>query len=139
MKKIVYVLLAFSFLMLFTGCDNNKEKYLKDLSYKELEEKVNNKEEFFFVVTRDGCSHCEEFIPVLEKILNDNKVVGYNYNLAKESDANNEKFDKLFNVDGTPTTIFVKDGKEVSIMQRINGNVSEDKVIQKLKNNGYIK
>ena len=71
MKKIIYVLLAFSFLVLFTGCDNSKDTYLKDLSYKELEEKVNNNEEFFFVVTRDGCSHCEEFIPVLEKVLND--------------------------------------------------------------------
>lgn len=139
MKKIIFVLLAFSFLTLLTGCENKKDSYLKDLSYKELEEKVNNKEEFFFVVTRDGCSHCEEFVPVLEKILNDNKIVGYNYNLAKQSDEENGKFDELFAVDGTPTTIFVKDGQEVSIMQRINGNVSEDKVIQKLKNNGYIK
>lgn len=139
MKYIKALLLLFSFCLLFTGCDKAKESYLKNISYKELSEKMENKEEFFFVVTQDGCSHCEDFIPVLEEVLNENKVTGYNLNMSKLSESEKDKLDELFDVDGTPTTIFIKDGKEISILQRINGDVSSEKLIQKLKNNGYIK
>jgi predicted bacteriocin transport accessory protein len=138
MKKIVIILFSLSFLFLFTGCEK-KETYLKDLSFSELQNKINSKDEFFFVVTQDGCSHCENFLPIFEETLNEVKVTGYNFNLTKLSDEENKKFDELFKVDGTPTTIFVKDGSEVSLLQRINGEASKDKVIQKLKNNGYVK
>ena len=139
MKKLRVLLLLLAIVLIFTGCDNSDSKYFKELSYSSLEEKINSKEKFFFVVTQDGCSHCEDFIPIVEEVLEEYKVTGYNYNLTKISKADTEKFDKLFDVDGTPTTIFVEDGNEVSLMQRINGSISKEKLIQKLKNNGYIK
>ena len=145
MKFAKYIILLFTFCILLTGCNKN-DSYLKDLSFKELNNKLNNKEEFFFVVTQDGCSHCENFIPILEETLNKNKVIGYNLNMTKLSDKEKEEFDKVFveilppdESFGTPTTIFIKDGKESSIMQRIEGEASEEKIEQKLKNNGYIK
>ncbi len=139
MKFLKYLVLVFSILILFTGCEQNSNGYLKDLSFKELQNKIDNKEEFFFVVTQDGCSHCENFLPVLEKVLNEYKVVGYNLNTTNMSEDENKKFDELFDVGGTPTTIFIKDGTEVSLLQRINGETTDTKLIQRLKNNGYIK
>ena len=50
-----------------------------------------------------------------------------------------EEFDSMYTVTGTPTTIFIKNGVETSIMSRINGEVSKDKIISKLKQNEYIK
>ena len=137
MKKIkVLILLLFSVLLL-SGCSN--DSYLKDLSFSELKNKIEAKEEFFFVVTQDGCSHCEAYVPVLTKTLNKYKITGYNLNLSKLSESDNKEFEELFKTEGTPTTIFVKDGNEISILQRIYGEATEDQIVQKLKNNNYIK
>ena len=139
MKKLFVCILAITCLFMVTGCTNKSESYLKDLSYEELNKKLSDKETFFFVVTQDGCSHCENFLPVLENLLNDKKVIGYNLNTSKLSEEQNKEFDEKYNVTGTPTTIFIKDGKEVSILQRLVGNVSKDKLISKLETNNYIK
>ncbi len=139
MKKVKIILILFTFILIFTGCENGNDTYFKDLSYNSLEEKLNGNEKFFFVVTQDGCSHCEDFIPIVKEVLKEYKITGYNFNLTKLSKADTEKFDKKFEVDGTPTTIFVKDGQEVSLLQRINGEADEERIIQKLKNNDYIK
>ena len=51
-----------------------------------------------------------------------------------------EKFLKDYGVDGTPTVLFFKDGKETSTMNRLSGaNVSKDTIKSKLKKNGFIK
>lgn len=139
MKKLFVCIFAITCLFMVTGCTNKSDSYLKDLSYEELNKKLSDKETFFFVVTQDGCSHCENFLPVLENVLNDKKVIGYNLNTSKLSEEQNKEFDEKYNVTGTPTTIFIKDGEEVSLLQRINGEADSDKVIRKLQNNGYIK
>ena len=136
MKKIKLIILALLLIVTLTGCGKS---YINDISYSKFNQKIKNEETFFFVVTQDGCSHCENFIPVIEKVLNDKKVVGYNLNTSKFSEEQNKEFDEKYGVTGTPTTIFIKDGEEVSLLQRINGEADSDKVIRKLQNNGYIK
>ena len=46
---------------------------------------------------------------------------------------------KIFNFDGTPTTVFVIDGEEKTAANRIVGEASEEKITKKLKSNGFIK
>ena len=135
MKKIRYLLLFLFVGILLTGCGSSN---FKSLSYSELQSKLDNKDTFFFVVIRDGCSYCEAFAPKVEAVLNEYDVVGYKVNISDMSEDEYKKFDEVWNVDGTPTTIFIKEGTEESIMQRIDGSVSKDKVISKLKQNGYI-
>ena len=56
------------------------------------------------------------------------------------SEEDYEKFKTEFSFDGsTPTTIFFNDGEEKTTATRIEGNVSTEKVINKLKKNGFIK
>ncbi len=136
MKQIKSLLLAIAILFIFTGC--NKDSNLKEISYSKLNTMIENKETFFFVVEKDGCHYCEEYVPKLEEVLSENNVVGYVINISDLSEEDYEKFDKEYNVGGTPTTIFMVNGKE-SKMQRYEGNVSEDKIISKLKSNNYIK
>ncbi len=136
MKKIKYFVLLFLSVFLLTSCGSSN---LKDLSYKELNKKLENKETFFFIVTRDGCSHCEDYIPKVEEVLDEYDIVGDNLNYTDLSEDEDEEFYSEYGVDSTPTTIYIKDGKEVSILQRIEGNVSKEKLITKLKNNNYIK
>ena len=40
---------------------------------------------------------------------------------------------------GTPITMFIKDGKEGTTGSRIEGDVSMEKIVSKLKTNGFIK
>ena len=136
MKKVKYFLLLFLSIFLFTACGSSN---FKSISYKELNKKLDNKETFFFVVTRDGCSHCEDYIPKVKEVLKEYNIVGYNLNYSDLSESEDEEFYNKYGISSTPTTVFIKDGKEISILQRIEGNVSKEKLITKLKNNEYIK
>ena len=135
MKKIKYLLLVLLVGVIFTGCGKNN---LKTVSFNELNKKLENGESFFFEVVQDGCSHCANFTPKLKEVLNEYDVIGYQLNLTDLTEENYKTFNSMFDVDGTPTTIFIVNGKEVSLLQRIDGNVSKEKIISKLKTNKYI-
>ena len=135
MKKIKYLLLVLLVGVIFTGCGKNN---LKTVSFNELSKKLENGESFFFEVVQDGCSHCANFTPKLKEVLNEYDVIGYQLNLTDLTEENYKTFNSMFDVDGTPTTIFIVNGKEVSLLQRIDGNVSKEKIISKLKTNKYI-
>ena len=136
MNKIKTLLLFFISIFVLCGCGKNN---LKSLSYKELNNKLNNKETFFFEVVQDGCSHCANFTPKLKEVLNEYDVIGYQLNLTNLSEEEYAEFDSKYNVEGTPTTIFIINGEEGSVLQRIDGNVSKEKIVSKLKSNNYIK
>lgn len=136
MKKLKSILLLCLLIILCSSCGSSK---LKSMSYKELNKKLEAKETFFFVVVRDGCQHCENYIPKVEEVLKEYDIEGYKLNYSDLSSEEDEKFFEEYGISSTPTTVFIKDGKEVSILQRIEGNVSKDKLIDKLKKNEYIK
>ena len=127
MKKTLKVLLVVISLLLLTGCKNNMER----ITYSDLEDKIKNKDTFIMEVSQDGCSHCEEYKPVIDEVLKDNKLKAYNLNITYVSD-------KEYEFEGTPTTMFFKDGKEV-LSSRLVGTVSKSKLTKELKRLGYIK
>lgn len=136
MKYIKKIIFLFILIILCTSCGSSN---LKSISYSELNKKLENKETFFFVTIKDGCQHCEKYVPKLEEILDEYDIVGYKINYSDLSSEDDEAFYNKFGINSTPTTVFIKDGVEVSILQRIEGNVSKDKIISKLKVNNYIK
>ena len=136
MKKIRNVLLLVLLIFLCSSCGKSN---FKELSYSELNKKMENNETFFFVVIKDGCQHCEAFIPKVEEVLKEYDIVGYKLNYSNLSEKDDEEFFEKFGISATPTTVFIKDGKEISILQRIEGNVSKEKLIDKLKKNDFIK
>ena len=48
------------------------------------------------------------------------------------------KIKEVFNYSGTPTTVFVIDGTEETAANRIVGEAKKEKIIAKLKSNGFI-
>ena len=136
MKKTAKLLVMIFCILIATGC---KSVGLKEIKYSDLEKAIKNKESFILEVVQDGCSNCESFTPKFEKILNKYKLSAKQINLKKLSEKENNSFSNLYNVSGTPTVIFIDKGEEISITRRIVGDVSEDKVISKLKVAGYIK
>ena len=135
MKKISRLLIVILLVLFSSSCGNSK---FKNLSYSELKEKMNNKDTFFFVVIKDGCQYCEKFVPIVEEVLDEYNIVGYKLNYSDLSESDDEAFYSEYGINSTPTTVFVKNGQEVSILQRIEGSVSKEKLISKLKNNGFI-
>lgn len=138
MKKLKIISLILLTLIVFVGCAK-KDEFLIELNYKEFKEKLENKETFFIEIFQDGCPHCEAYTPKLREVLMEHKITGYQLNLSKLTEEEHNDFVLSFGSDGTPTTIFLNEGKEISKMQRISGNVAKTKIVSKLKGNGYIK
>lgn len=133
-KRIGQLILLVITVFTLTGCTN----YLQKINYKELEKMIDNKETFILEITQDGCSHCEEFTPRLKSILEENKIKAYNLNITYIEEKDYEKLDEKYNLKGTPTTMFFKNGKEL-INSRLTGSVSDSKIKAVLQGLDYIK
>lgn len=137
MKKVFLTIILTLTLLLFTGCSNNNS--ISNLKYSDFQKKIANKESFILEIIQDGCSHCASFTPKFDKVLTEYNIKAYSINLAKMAKAETNELDNNYEIDGTPTVLFFKDGEETSILNRINGDKDRDFIISKLKTAGYIK
>ncbi len=143
MKKKKYLLIASILIVilgiiigyfLFSMNDN-----LVRLSYDEIMEKIDNKESFILCISRTTCSHCNVYKPKLRKVANKYDIKIYYTDVDKYSKNDLKDFNSKISFDGgTPTTLFIKDGKEKTTATRIEGDVSIEKIVDKLKKNGFI-
>ena len=118
---------------------NDDSKYLKEISYAELEKKITNKDNFILVFSRTTCSHCAEFKPILASTLADYDITAYVVELDQLTDEENAKLKDIANVSGTPTTIFMQNGEETTTASRMVGsNHTKEDIVKKLKAFGYI-
>ena len=113
--------------------------YLKEIKYEQVIEKVENKESFVLLFSQTTCSHCMDYKPKLKRVANRYKIKIYYLETDLLSGEESEELKTHFSFRGTPTTIFVIDGEEKTAATRINGDVSEEKIVSKLKSNGFIK
>lgn len=113
--------------------------YLIELKYDEVMKKVNNKESFVLLFSQTTCSHCAQYKPKLSQVAKDYKINIYYLEVDLLKDKQEKELKKHFSYNSTPVTLFITDGDEVTAATRIVGDVSKDKIISKLKSNGYIK
>jgi len=136
MKNFGKIFLIIILTIFTTACSNNK--YLKEISYSEYEELIENKETFVLEIMRTGCTYCEKLEPKLEQLVEDYEIEVKVINTANLS---TDDVDKLYDetgISGTPTIIFYKDGVEETVASRVNGNVTLEKLISKFKASGFI-
>ena len=98
---------------------------------------MDKKEKFVLYVKKDGCSACEEFNPKFLSVLRKYNLKVYSLYTDKLDKKNENSFYELVDVTGTPTVLFIEDGKET--MNKIEGLRTEDYIIKKFTNAGYIK
>ncbi len=134
MKKVLKIIVIVLGIFILTGCESN----LKRTTYKDLDKMIKDEKTFVLEVSQDGCIHCEEYAPIFNKVLNDNDLKAYNLNITYMSKSDYNKFDEKYDFEGTPTTMFFKDGKEL-VTERIVGTTTEKKLTKSLKRLGYIK
>ena len=113
--------------------------YLIELKYDEVMEKVDNKESFVLLFSQTTCSHCAQYKPKLSQVAKDYKINIYYLEVDLLKDKQEKELKKHFSYNITPVTLFITDGDEVTAATRIVGDVAKDKIISKLKSNGYIK
>lgn len=140
MKKII---IATMFLLIvLTGC---KMRSYKEITYNEYVEKIENEENFILFIGSETCSHCNDYKSKVEKIVKDYQIMIYYIDINKFTDEQLNKFKTQINFSGTPTTVFIENGKEKTDSKgnvtpyRINGNVDYNKLIKKFQKAGYIK
>ena len=135
MKKILVLIIAI-FAFTLTGCSNSDN--LKEISYDELATKIQNKDSFVLYVGSSNCSHCADFKPILEKVINKNKLEVYYINMANLSQAKYNAVLKKVDGQGTPTTVYIKNGKTES-SPRIEGARNEEETIEFFEDLGLVK
>lgn len=142
-EKKIFILasiILFLLIIILLIYNNNNKSRLYEINTDEVIEKVNNKESFILCISATYCDHCNSYKPKLEKISKKYQIDIYYLDYDKYSSNKQEEFRNYISFDGgTPVTLFINEGIEKTTVNRINGNVSEEKIIEKFKNNGFIK
>lgn len=117
--------------------NNSENSLLIELSFLEFQTKLTNKDSFILIFTQPSCSHCINYKLTFNTILNENNLVAYELVLSNLSSTEKEALNNIVNIEGTPTTIFVKNGQEIKA-NRLIGNIEKTKLETKLSKLGYI-
>ena len=134
MKKYFLILVA----LIFTcGCNSSKMQ-LQNISYDDLNNKFINKESFVLYIGSSTCTHCADFKPILEKVIDDYDLEVYYINMANVSDSEYQAVKNKTNLQGTPTLLLVKNGKSLTT-DRIIGAKDYDETVNFFKDVNYIK
>ncbi|MCI8394740.1 MAG: conjugal transfer protein TraF [Bacilli bacterium] len=137
--SIILSIIAISVVLIFIP--KNSKENLININGKELLAKLEQKENFILVISQEGCHFCEEYKPILNRILKEENLEAYELNLTelrKEEENIQNEVKKLFNVDGTPVTIFIQNGEEQTTINRIIGTTTYSNLKNKLKDRGFI-
>ena len=132
MKK--KILLVITILLLSCACSSS---YLKSLNLNSLNELINNKKTFVLYLTDDKDGKVLK--NNLEQISKKNKLESFYINTSKLSDDDLNSLKETFKFDETNIIIFVKDGKEDTVLSRISDvYISDEELEQELIIQGYI-
>lgn len=147
-KNLLTYLVIFSIIMVFSiilinaqiDDDTNKTdtSFITTITFSEFEQLIEDKETFILFIGSTECGACKLFTPNLEAVLTKYKIK-INY-IAHNKLDNEERsnFQHLIQFDRYPTVVFFENGIENSTINRIVGAAPQNKIIEKLKDNGYI-
>lgn len=108
------------------------------IDYETFLSKRENKENFILVVTQTGCGACDAYKPKFNEVLSEYKITAYELNIKTLENDNLREFGEEFPIEYTPTTLVFEEGEEQTDLTVV-GNESKEKIIQTLKQYGYIK
>lgn len=141
MKKRTILLFSICFIILVGALIINyffNKSYFQEIKYADVIEKINNKESFVLVLSQTYCEHCASYKPKVKKVANNEKIMIYYLEVDLLNDKERNEFKNYINYSSTPLTIFIVSGEEKTAATRIVGDASEEKILKKLKSNGYI-
>ena len=140
-KKRAIIIAVICLIVLIGGFVINSilgKSYFKELEYDDVIDKIENKEDFILLVSQTGCTHCISYKPKLKEVAKEHKVYVYYIDVDLLNEDEYNEFKSYVNFSSTPVTVFLKEGEENSAATRINGDASREKILRKLKSNGFI-
>lgn len=142
LKKKVIILCVVALILLIGALVADKmlsKNYFNEITFNEIITKMNEKDSFVLCISQTTCNHCQSYKPKLEKVANKYNVNIYYIDVDLLTEEEKKELTKYVSISGgTPSTIFIKNGTEKTAANRINGDVSTTKIIQKLKQHGFI-
>lgn len=108
MKKLITLLLVFTFVLVGCGANQNAIKQ-ENITIAQIEEKIEKKETFAFVVASKTCSHCNALKAMLKEYKSDKTIYIFETTTASKEDIQ-KLLTRFPNIDSTPTTIFFENG-----------------------------
>ncbi len=138
---IILLVICFGAFLVYKFAFSEKisDTKLMDIKMADLEAKIENKESFILVISQTGCSHCEQYLPELDRTLKEINLEANVLNITNLSTEEKITLSKYANFSGTPTTLFFTDGEEKTSLNRIIGYASKAKIKERLSSLGYIK
>ena len=142
-KKKIIILVSICLLILVSAIIADRilsKNYYNEISYSNLMKKLDEKGDIIILISQTTCGHCMTYKPKLEDISNTYKVPVYyiDVDTLNENEYKSLNSRLNFSNSGTPLTIFLKNGEETTAANRISGDASREKIINKFKNNGFI-
>ena len=135
---ILLILLFVSLGVLYIRKKEEENTLVYEINMQQLEEKINNKDTFILVMTQTGCVHCQSYLPTIKKVSREYGVTFYVLNRAKLSKEEYNRLKEIANISGTPVTIFIVDGEEKTVLNRLTGSIEKSRLVEKLISEGYI-
>lgn len=136
MKKI-FVLMMIMFLILCTSCGQKLTTYT-EINYEQYLEKINSKDTFPLVIGSEECSACAMYKVTMEMFIKEYQVEVFFIDISKFEKEDLLELNSQISYDGTPTTVFIEDGKLTSFYNRIDGAQNFSFVEKYFKTNNYI-
>ena len=132
------VILCLIIILLFNSGQSNEGTLIK-VDYAKIKEMLKDEDDFVLVVSQSTCSHCATYKPKLKEIASDYGLDIYYIDYDTESNSNQKEFLNHFHLSGaTPTTMFIKEGHEVSVLNRLEGDLGTTKVVKQLQKMDFI-
>lgn len=139
MKKIFMLMIVLLFVLM--GC-SSKNGEISYIDINQLNEKIENSDDFVLVLGLDTCTACIAYKPTLEELVNNKNLDIYYLQLkASWSDSAKQEVidyfsDELnYSIMSTPTTFFIKDGE---IEDDIIGDVPYLEILGLLQEKDYV-
>ncbi len=110
---------------------------LKEISYSEYNELVENDSKFILLIVREGCTYCESFEPIIEETSIEKNIPVYMVDIATFSEDEMSKFyesNRFLSKGewGTPTTLVLQGDQ---VIDSLEGLTEKDKLIEFLDEN----
>lgn len=135
MKKIIALWII---ILAVTGCGCSTKSY-DEINYKEYSNLIEEKKDFILYIGSATCSHCQDFVPTLKKVIRKYNIDIKYIDISKLSQQQYAVLQNKTKVQGTPTIVFVHKGiVDSGSDNKIQGAVSESEVEKVLKKKGYI-
>lgn len=136
MKKLLKLCLLIVACFFMSACGKNG---YQELTYHELMNKLEDKNNFVLTLEAASCINCEIFKGTITEITRKYNISVYYIDLDELSEEEESNLKKMFSYTGTPTTINIVNGIEKNSLSRIIGASDYASIKDKLISWGYIK